>query len=128
MFVESAFHAVCKEAVTTGNGHYVCLMETIPFYGGPEEGGWYGSDLICVAFQYFETGADQAVAAVEKLAAELNAECRKEFGQQCLREMDWLEARGLDADFLPEPDGESTFSVIVADEVPASRYGSRGYS
>ena len=30
-------------------------------------------------------------------------------------EMEWCEARGLDADYLPEPDGEVTYHVVTED-------------
>jgi hypothetical protein len=32
--------------------------------------------------------------------------------------MEWLEERGLDADYLPEDDGPSNYRVIVCDELP----------
>lgn len=130
MYLQAAFEAVCKNAAEAGSGKYVCLTESIPYYGGPEEGGWWGRDRVCQAWQYFEdpAAAEAAKMAVEKLAEELTAESRKEFGESCLRQMDWLEVRGLEANYLPEVDGESEFSVCVCDEIPPPRYGTRGYS
>jgi len=55
-------------------------------------------------------------------------EAKKAYGEQCVREMEWLDARMLDADYLPEPDGPSDFSVLVIDSVPENSYGSRQYS
>jgi hypothetical protein len=62
---------------------------------------------------------EAARAKVEALAIELNEQARRDFGEQCLREMAWLEARGLDSDYLPEVDGESSYSVVTED-VPGS--------
>lgn len=80
----------------------------MPYYGGPEEGGWWGHDDKLVAYQWFPTEelASDALEAVKQRAEEMNAQERQEFGDYCLRQLEWLEARGLDSDFLPEPDGE----------------------
>lgn len=128
-YLQDAFDHVCKEAKKAG-GFYVSLMENVPYYGGPEEGGWWGSDTRLVAYQYFTTeeAAEAAKDKVEELAAELSAQARRNFGEQCLRELDWLEARGLDADYLPEPDGESEFFVTVTEGLPQESEGVRGYS
>lgn len=127
-YVEAAFHAVCKEAITPDRW-YVALMEKHPYYGGPEEGGWWGTDTYVVAFEQFPTEelAREAAEKVEKLAYELGEEAHKEHGEQCLRELDWLEARGLDADWLPEPDGPSEYFVTVSSGIPEERRGCRHY-
>lgn len=127
-YLQSAFDAVCKEAKKP-EGFYVVLMERAPFYGGPEEGGWWGSDRIVTAYQHFTTeeAANAAKDQVEKLAKELSEESKKEFGKQCLREMNWLEARGLEADFLREPDGDSEYYVVVTEELPQNNYDTRHY-
>ena len=128
-YLQSAFEAACKDARAPEEWH-VCLMEDAPFYGGPEEGGWWGTDTVVVAYKTFPTEAQAkaALASVETLARELEADSRKNFGEQCLREMEWLDARGLDADWLPEPDGESHFHVIACQEIPSNRRGCRQYS
>jgi hypothetical protein len=109
--------------------HYVTLMERVPFYGGPEEGGWWGEDHRIVAYQAFSTeeAAQAAFNGVQTLAAELSAEARTEFGKRCLRESAWLEARGLDDNFLPEPDGDSEFYVLMSEGLPEESHGSRHY-
>jgi hypothetical protein len=127
-YIRQAFEAVCKEA-KQAEGWYVVLMEDRPYYGGPEEGGWWGTDTTIVAYQLFPT-EEQARAAgdkVQKLAAELEAEAVRAHGQQCLRELDWLEARGLEADFLPEPDGPARYTVLVTQGLPEPSYGPRRY-
>lgn len=127
-FIKAAFSQVCKEA-RRARGFYVSLMENCPYYGGPEEGGWWGSDERVLAYQYFSTEEEAEAARLEvlKLAKQLQAEARRDYGEQCLREMAWLEARGLDADYLPEPDGPSTYSVLVTEGLPEEHYGPRHY-
>ncbi len=80
-YLQSAFEAVCKEA-KPATGSYVCLMEESQRYGGPEEGGWWTTDVTLVAYQWCATEeeADAKRAAVEQ-----------------------LEARGLDADWQRVP-------------------------
>jgi hypothetical protein len=128
-YLREAFNQVCQEAREVERW-FVVLMERSPFYGGPQEGGWYGSDSIVQAYQEFPSRefAEEAAEKVRKLAAELTTARRREHGEHCLREMDWLEARGLDADYLPEPDGPSEYYVVVSETVPENRYGSREYS
>lgn len=125
-YLQEAFNQVCSEAEQP-KVVYVVLMERCPFYGGPQEGGWWGRDNIVRAFQRFETeeAARAAEKAVEAMARELSAQARREYGDYCLRTMEWLDARGLDADYLPEPDGESEFYVWITGEYPESTYGSR---
>jgi hypothetical protein len=121
MSTKEAFFSVCEDA-QPAESHYLSLYVSVPYYGGPEEGGWWGSDTLLVAYKHFDTSEalEAAQAAVEALAVELNEQAKREFGEQCLREMEWLDARGLDADYLPEVDGESSYYVVTED-VPGSR-------
>jgi hypothetical protein len=127
-YLKTAFHAVCKEA-KPAVAHYVVLMESVSYYGGPEEGGWWGKDEIVESYQIYATEeeAETAAEAVKVLAADLTAQAKTEYGRTCLRESRWLEARGLDDSFLPEPDGPSTFRVVVRPEIPQNIYGTRHY-
>lgn len=129
MSTKEAFFTVCDDA-QPAESHYLSLYVSVPYYGGPEEGGWWGSDTHLIAYKQFDTleALEAARAKVEALAAELNDEARRQFGDQCLREMEWLDARGLDADYLPEVDGESSYWVTTED-VPGSmvRQGCRHY-
>lgn len=127
-FIKDAFHAVCENAKETKDW-YVSLVVSYPFYGGSEEGGWWGSDRSTIAYEHFQS-EDAAIAARKRIlviADELHAESRKEYGEQCLREMDWLEARGLEADYLPEPDGEDEYYVLVSQSIPEDSRGCRHY-
>jgi hypothetical protein len=127
-YLESAFHAVIEDAKTPETW-YVSLVESYQRYGGPEEGGWWTTDSVVISYKEFSTeeAANLAKEAVEKLAEELTAESRKDYGEQMLRSMEWLDDRGLDADFLPEPDGESTYSVVVSKGIPSNSYGPTHY-
>lgn len=112
--MKEAFFKVCKDAVPA-EGSYVSLYIDTPYYGGPEEGGWWGSDTDLVAYYRCASRveADAVKAKVEELAIQLSADSKAAFGRACRAEVEWLEARGLDADFLPEVDGESRFWVHV---------------
>jgi hypothetical protein len=120
MSIREAFFSICDDAKPR-ESHYVSLYVNTPYYGGPEEGGWWGSDTHLVAYQEFRTEAQAELAKdqVQELAKELNADAKRSFGEQCLREMEWCEARGLDADYLPEVDGEESYSVVI-EEQPGS--------
>ena len=118
-FMQAAFNAAIDNAKQPERW-YVVLVESFQAYGGPEEGGWYYRVANVVAYREYpnEELATAAKDAVEKLAEELRIESRNAHGEMCLRSMEWLEARGLDADFLPEPDGESEYRVSVTTELP----------
>jgi hypothetical protein len=105
---------------------YVCLYRCDPFYGGPEEGGWWGRDVSLVAYRKCSTSqeAEALRDACLTRAEEMNNQERRAWGDRCLRELEWCEARGLDPDYLGETDGETTFSVVVEKKPGASE--SRG--
>lgn len=121
-----AFFEICNNP-EPGERAIVSLYVSVPFYGGPEEGGWWGNDTSLVAYQIFPTmeQAEAAKAKIDETVVEKrNREERRRFGEQCLRELAWLEARGLDADYLPEVDGESKYYVVIEDR--AGSHESRG--
>jgi|PlaIllAssembly_1097288.scaffolds.fasta_scaffold00432_13 hypothetical protein len=125
-YIEAAFRRVCEQAKPAA-GFFVALMERAPFYGGPEEGGWWGEDHILHAYQHYDTeeAARAATEQVTKLAQQLSEEARAAYGERCLRETEWLDARGLDDNFLPEPDGESEYYVLMSEGLPEESRGSR---
>lgn len=127
-YLQQAFELHLKE-VKRPESWFVVLFEVRPFYGGPEEGGWWGQDELVVAWKQFncKQSANLAKAEVEHLATGLANDSERSFGENCLEEMEWLEARGLDADWLPEPDGPSKFRVAVTSALPQDSYGNRGY-
>lgn len=127
-YIQAAFEKVCSEA-KQATGFYVCLMERCPYYGGPEEGGWWGSDTHVLAYQHYDTeeAAEAAKEAVQALAEEMNQTAQREFGERCLREMEFCDARGMDYDELPEPDGENEYYVLMCEGLPEESRGCRNY-
>jgi len=123
--INEAFFSICRDAKPAVSG-YVSLYMNVPYYGGPEEGGWWGSDTVLVAHHHCgnEVEAEAVKIKVEEYARELSDDARKDFGRACLAQCEWLEARGLDSDSLPEVDGEVSYFVVV-EEVPGE-HASRG--
>jgi hypothetical protein len=123
--IEKAFFNICHNAKPAVSG-YVSLYMNVPFYGGPEEGGWWGNDTVLVAYHHCgnETEAEAIKIKVEEYARELSEEARKDFERACLDQCEWLEERGLDGDFLPEVDGEVDY-FVVTEEIPG-QYASQG--
>ena len=118
-FVCEAFDLVIENALEP-DACYVCLVAEYQAYGGPEEGGWWQTISHLEKYAEFPTRelAEAAREKVEVLAKELTMVERISHGDHCLRQMEWLDARGLDSDWLPEPDGETIYRVFVCDEIP----------
>lgn len=114
MRLQEAFEQVCAEAKPR-EVWFVSLYVEEPFYGGPEEGGWWGNDTVLVASQEVndEKEAEHLRDQVTAMAKGLTADARKVYGERCIRETDWLEARGLDDSFLPETEGPEEYRVVV---------------
>lgn len=128
--MKQAFFEVCREP-TPARAVYVSLYVELPFYGGPEEGGWWGRDMELVAYERFdsEEAATAALRAVHVLADKLSAEAKESFNRACAAESEWLEARGLDDSFLPEVNGEASYKVYIEGQPGEFAYeGQRGYS
>jgi hypothetical protein len=128
--IKSAFFNICKDAKPAESA-YVSLYISIPFYGGPEEGGWWGSDVELVASEKFTCleRAEAGAKEVQRMADILNRDAKNTFYERCRAECDWLEARGLDDDFLPEVDGETSYFVVVEEyKGSRERKGDRQYS
>jgi hypothetical protein len=112
--MKDAFFTACKEAVPAAS-NFVSLYLNTPFYGGPEEGGWWGNDTSLIATQEYSTQqtADLAKLHIEKLAEQATDDAKRAYGEKCLAETEWLDARGLDDDFLPEVDGSAEYFVMI---------------
>ena len=114
----------------TSSGWYVTLYKTIPFYGGPEEGGWWGSDTVVEASTWYPTEekAEMALEAINIAAELLIQEAKKRYGEQCLRETQLLEEQGLDDSDIREVDGEKGYFAVVEDSQGAEiEQGCRHY-
>jgi hypothetical protein len=48
---------------------------------------------------------------MQEFADDMNELSKKQHNKQLSDSLEWLEARGLDADFLPEPDGPSEYHM-----------------
>jgi len=95
-------------------------MQNEQYYGGPEEGGWYGTDRTLVRYAQFPTleQADNAAEEMRVLAKQLSIDAAREFNEGCSRSLDACDARGDDYDTLPEVSGPDSFYVCVTDELP----------
>ena len=128
--IKAAFEALCADAHQAA-ASYVSLYVTPPFYGGPEEGGWWGSDDELVSYQRCsnEVEAKALSEKVQELAVKMSKDARDNFNRHCAQECEWLEERGLDDDYLPQPDGEERYWVATESR-PGERVsqGDRHYS
>jgi len=114
-YISSAFENICSN-LEKPRGVFVSLYASVPFYGGPEEGGWWGTDTILEATQQFgfEDEAAAALEAIKKLADEMSQQAQRSYGEQCRDEIEWCEARGYDHEtFLREPDGPTRYFVVM---------------
>jgi hypothetical protein len=126
--MREAFFKVCDDAIPA-QGFYVSLMMRSSRYGGPEEGGWWTSDTHIIAYKHFPTQeqARSAYDAVQALAETMSKESRDSHGEHCLHQMEWLDSRGLDADFLPENDGPNDYYVLMTESLPTESRGPSHY-
>ncbi len=134
MNIEDSFDFICRQAVTaheSGEERFVSLYVKDRVYGGPEEGGWWYSNVTLVRYQEFasEAQAVKAKAAVEELAKCKTREEMLAHGERCLREMDWLDARMIDDyDWLGPPTCPSEYFVCTEAEPGLQEYrGSSTY-
>lgn len=129
MSIEEAYRKIIADSKSAGRW-YVNLYCSKPFYGGPEEGGWWGRDVVLVETKMVssEEVAIQLKDEVEKEAVRLTIESKRQYGERCLRETEWLDRRGLDDDYLPQPDGPCSYYVLI-ETVPgeAEHRGNRQY-
>lgn len=128
-YLQAAFKAALPEHETPMTT-WVSLYVNVPYYGGPEEGGWWGEDCRLVATKgyQFKDEAEKAKGFIQVLAEKWSVDAKKSFNERCRAECDWLEARGLDDDFLPEVDGELHYWVTVEDTRGEHEHtGSRHY-
>ena len=126
-YISAAFHAIAPNANTPAP-YAVTLYVSLPFYGGAEEGGWYGRDVELVAWNEYpsQMAALRAVAQMAEKAREMSETATRAHGEQCNREMEWCDARGLDYDYLPEPDGPESYFTKVEPVEEVGREASRG--
>jgi hypothetical protein len=109
-----AFHRVCRKA-KPADYYYVSLYAYHSVYLGPEEGGCWGQDVELISSQeYFcKRDAVRALNKCRRLIKKLDKDARDNHGNYCNRQLEWLEARGLEADYLRENDGPTTYGCII---------------
>ncbi len=93
---------------------YLSFYENVPYYGGPEEGGWWG--YLQILQKYCKCSSrQQAEMLREKLhkyCEELTEEAKKADGENCLRHIERADRRGEDVDD-DGYDGPSTYYMII---------------
>ena len=131
-YIQAAFNQVCSKAVVA-ESNYVSLYVDLPYYGGPEEGGWWGSDTELVAYQQVSSEAEAKAIKDEivKMSESLNDEARQRFYADCARSVEWVEEHDPMADvsdYFPEPDGDERYWVAVESKPGSFKsQGSRYY-
>jgi len=114
MSVEEAFDRIADKAIE-GEYWYVCLYQSYSYYGGPEEGGWWGHDNELIRYQKYPTkeAAERAKLRIDKLSKVATKQACSDWGKQCLEELESAYARGLEAEDLPETNGPDEFFVTL---------------
>jgi hypothetical protein len=92
---------------------FISLYEYYQSYGGAEEGGWwYHQSFLQESYECLNgEQADQIRQEMQDFAEELNEASKRQHDKHLSESLDWLEARGLDADYLPEPDGPTEYGI-----------------
>lgn len=113
---QRAYEHVCNNA-EKADGAYVSLYLQTSGYGGPEEGGWdwHDDNLVCYQRVTTKEQAESLRELINALAESRNEDARMAYGDHCLRTCEWLDERGLDADFLPDPAPPDKYWVAVED-------------
>ena len=109
---------------------FVTVYRRDRYYGGAEEGGWYGTDVLLETSVEVKSMrlAEQLKAHLENAAnakSELN---KREWSELCVRELDAAEQRLIDPLSLPEPNLPSDYFVHIETEQGSQiRRGPRHY-
>lgn len=108
--------------------YYTVVLLGKSYYGGPEEGGWWGKDWYRIHYRGFDT-EEQAYAYRDELREVYKSDdLYREWCANCAAELEMCENRGIDVDTLGEDDGPDDYWVYVSEELPeAVEYGVRHY-
>ena len=127
--IERAWDRVVEDA-TKAEGCYVVLFCDRPYYGGPEEGGWWGTDNLVVSYRRCST-QEEAEAILTKMDEEvknLNREADLDHGHLCLAQCARADAMGVEVESLyGEDSGSLRFRATITQELPRDYYGNRFY-
>ena len=128
--IQEAFWEALMDATLVQDWHCTLYL-TERWYGGAEEGGWWGSTVTAVAHVSYKTPseAEAALDAVKQLAIAKTKEAKQIHGDVCLRQLDYCEQRGIDDanSVFGEIDGEDSYSVRIENELGASEYSTSRY-
>lgn len=113
--IVEAFYNANPDAEKDREGWHCSLYQNVSYYGGPEEGGWWDSDTVLEATQWYPTRqlAERALRVVEDVAKGLSKDAQRQHDGQCATECEWLDDRGLDADYLPEVAGADDYYATL---------------
>ena len=93
---------------------YLSLYQCESYYGGPEEGGWWGYLHIlkeyCKCSSYAQ--AEMLMKKLQDHCKELTEEAKKADGEDCLRHMERADRRGEDVSD-DGYDGPSTYYMTI---------------
>jgi len=109
---------------------YVTLWRIESYYGGPEEGGWWGENHLVESVTQFDNEADAEAYAtrIDNDIRTRSREAETAWANGCRAECEWADARGLDVnDAFPETDGPDTYSCTIGTEPPTDSYGPDHY-
>lgn len=130
-YIQEAYQQVCKDAVKPTDGVWLTLYCSYPFYGGRKADRWWGQDTVVVKeskFFQFNDKAEKTKVLVDQTATDMNILAKRAYGSRCLEECQWLDERGLDPDYFPEPDGEERYFVVIESEQGAQEQRGDRYS
>lgn len=132
---QDAFYQLCQDAtkIEERERRYVSLYREVQYYGGPEEGGWWGTDMVLESY-YRCTHAEQAeqvAEQVQKLADQMTEDARRAHNEHAAAQVDYCESRGIDdidAFYGREEDGPDAWHVITESYPGVNEsYGPRHY-
>ena len=114
-YLSAAWDELVADATEEHDKRVVSLYVEAPYFGGPEEGGWWGHDFQLVEHVVCPSAAmaETLRARVERRADTMTDEAKTAWSKHCQRELDDAERRGIDPSDLPETDGHDAYHVMV---------------
>jgi hypothetical protein len=131
--IRTAFYRITEVTPEPRRKFYLVLRRSEQYYGGPEEGGWWGWDHLVEAFKMFASKeeAEQAYDQVQDYIKTLNRECAEARLNGLNRAYEDAVARDPAADLDGEDDNrcglETHYSVDIEDHEPKDEYGPQHY-
>ena len=125
--IYSAYFDVCDTAVRTEQTKwFVSLYVKAPFYGGPEEGGWWGTDRLLVAYYEVpsEEMANTIVEKIEGWVSDINDDAKRHHDEVNLQLSINAENKGYDSpeELYGEDDGPEQYFVVIENGVGQNEY------